>query len=253
MIEYYEPPAIYSYEDDQINSNFDLIALVQGDNTDFKVSSNPIRTNDWPPYVNGETAVPTRITKYKEPPLDKVVDSQYLNYTYGDLSKLSSLVVFYLVEIPYTELPEDYKVEFKNGIPTWTTDMLKFYWVRYMSLYGENGKVVSDYFVLFFSIGDNINFFPACSTSGYYAVAGVEYVENYVKSHTTLDPSHSDLDSSDTLYWLYSFGYELFNQSSVFADILNYRIGDVSLIGLLLANGFMIYMGWTIVKWFIPL
>ena len=54
------------------------------------------------------------------------------------------------------------------------------------------------------------------------------------------------------IYWLYNFGSSIIGSSSVINTILNYRIGDYNLVTLLFGGGFVIYLGWVVIKWIIP-
>lgn len=52
--------------------------------------------------------------------------------------------------------------------------------------------------------------------------------------------------------WLYNVGSALFSSAGVVNEILAFNIGGTNLITLLFTGGFLIYMGWTVVKWFLP-
>lgn len=52
--------------------------------------------------------------------------------------------------------------------------------------------------------------------------------------------------------WLYNVGSALFSSADVVNEILAFNIGGTNLITLLFTGGFLIYMGWTVVKWFLP-
>lgn len=60
-----------------------------------------------------------------------------------------------------------------------------------------------------------------------------------------------DLEGDD-IYWLYNLGSSLVNSSSFIGSLLNFKIGNYNLLGLLFGSGFMIYVGWVVVKWIIP-
>lgn len=52
--------------------------------------------------------------------------------------------------------------------------------------------------------------------------------------------------------WLYNVGSALFSSADIVNEILAFNIGGTNLITLLFTGGFLLYMGWTVVKWFIP-
>lgn len=57
----------------------------------------------------------------------------------------------------------------------------------------------------------------------------------------------------DDIFFLYNLGSSLSSMGKSFADIISFPIGSTNLITLLLSSGFIFYMGWCIIKWFIPL
>lgn len=57
----------------------------------------------------------------------------------------------------------------------------------------------------------------------------------------------------DDIYWLYNLGSSLVSSSSFVGSLLNFKIGNYNLLGLLFGGGFIVYVGWVIVKWVIPL
>ena len=65
-------------------------------------------------------------------------------------------------------------------------------------------------------------------------------------------PSPPSLDNG-ILLWLYSIGDLLLSANNVLNDILSFSVGGVNVFYILFGSGFLIYIGWTIVKWFIPL
>lgn len=52
--------------------------------------------------------------------------------------------------------------------------------------------------------------------------------------------------------WLYNVGSALFSSADIVNEILAFNIGGTNLITLLFTGGFLLYMGWTVVKWFLP-
>lgn len=57
----------------------------------------------------------------------------------------------------------------------------------------------------------------------------------------------------DDIYWLYNFGSSLVSSSSFLGSLLNFNIGSYNLLGLLFGSGFIVYLGWVVVKWVVPL
>lgn len=55
------------------------------------------------------------------------------------------------------------------------------------------------------------------------------------------------------VFFLYNLGEQLVDFSSMAASVLNFEIGGFSLITLLLSGGFLLYMSWVVIKWFVPL
>lgn len=52
--------------------------------------------------------------------------------------------------------------------------------------------------------------------------------------------------------WLYNVGSALFSSADLVNDVLAFNIGGTNLITLLFTGGFLIYMGWAVVKWLLP-
>lgn len=52
--------------------------------------------------------------------------------------------------------------------------------------------------------------------------------------------------------WLYNVGSALFSSADIVNEILAFNIGGTNFITLLFTGGFLLYMGWTAVKWFLP-
>lgn len=54
------------------------------------------------------------------------------------------------------------------------------------------------------------------------------------------------------ILFLYTVGKQLVGGSTFFMDVLTFNIGGVSLFTVIFGGGFLVYVGWVIVKWFIP-
>lgn len=54
------------------------------------------------------------------------------------------------------------------------------------------------------------------------------------------------------ILFLYTVGQQLVGASTFFTDVLTFNIGGVSLFTILFGGGFLVYVGWVIVKWLIP-
>lgn len=54
------------------------------------------------------------------------------------------------------------------------------------------------------------------------------------------------------ILFLYTVGKQLVDGSTFFMDVLTFNIGGVSLFTIVFGGGFLVYVGWVIVKWFIP-
>lgn len=96
--------------------------------------------------------------------------------------------------------------------------------------------------------------------SPYFNLFGTREGEflNYVPSEFIPDDytkpifGFHQIDNTD-VFFLYNLGEQLVNFSSMAASVLNFEIGGFSLISLLLSGGFLLYMSWVVIKWFIPL
>ncbi len=55
------------------------------------------------------------------------------------------------------------------------------------------------------------------------------------------------------IYWLYNFGQYINGLTSSFGDLLNFSIGKYNIVGLVVGSGFLLYCGWCLLKWTIPL
>lgn len=53
------------------------------------------------------------------------------------------------------------------------------------------------------------------------------------------------------VYWLYYWGDYLLN-GFFLVDLLNYEVGNTNLFSLIITSGFLVYMGWALLKWVIP-
>lgn len=60
------------------------------------------------------------------------------------------------------------------------------------------------------------------------------------------------VDNSQPLNFLYDFGTKVVSSSETVYDVLNYQIGGYSLLSLLFGSGFLVFLGWVVVKWVIP-
>lgn len=54
------------------------------------------------------------------------------------------------------------------------------------------------------------------------------------------------------IMFLYTVGQQLVGASTFFTDVLTFNIGGVSLFTILFGGGFLVYVGWVVVKWLIP-
>lgn len=66
----------------------------------------------------------------------------------------------------------------------------------------------------------------------------------------TSDPPSID-GNEGFLFWLYRFGQNLLENTFII-DLLNFRIGDTTLINLIFGAGFIMYVSWVVVKWAVP-
>lgn len=70
---------------------------------------------------------------------------------------------------------------------------------------------------------------------------------------TDFDILQNDTTISDDIYFLYNIGQMLVSKLIPISDILQFKIGNQNLITLLFGGGFIVYVSWIIIKWFIPL
>ncbi len=61
------------------------------------------------------------------------------------------------------------------------------------------------------------------------------------------------LPGGTDVIWLYNFGNALASMGDSINGILNFEVGGYNFFYLILGSGFFLYMGWCIIKWFIPL
>ena len=138
-----------------------------------------------------------------------------------------------------------------NEVPSttpWYTQTLvpeDYYPEDIVSLVGS-----SDVYLLYCQ-RDKDNNFPVSPYALYYFSGGSYYRLNYF-TDTLPDFDYSNLVEGEGVYWLSSLGRVLLRTSNKFADILQLRIGNVSLLSLFLSTGFFLYAGWVIAKWIIP-
>lgn len=100
-----------------------------------------------------------------------------------------------------------------------------------------------------------------CSYTSSYSVTGSHQFSFYsagssLSTYIPNDYSPPIFGSSTILgtdvIWLYNVGSALFSSADLVNDILSFNIGGTNLITLLFTGGFLIYMGWAVVKWMIP-
>lgn len=138
----------------------------------------------------------------------------------------------------------------------------------------EGGRIATDWPEL---VGDTIYGFSVVNYGGrflsdderkaigtcYYVVAPRSSPTNLVYWRLTLsdipdnivDPflGGGGLISGSDIFWLYSLGNFLFSNISFATNLLNFSISGYNFISLLFGAGFLIYVGWCVTKWFIPL
>lgn len=61
------------------------------------------------------------------------------------------------------------------------------------------------------------------------------------------------IEGNETITFLYNTGQQLSGTGSWLSTILNYKIGDYNLLSLMIGGGFIVYMGWVVLKWIIPI
>lgn len=92
----------------------------------------------------------------------------------------------------------------------------------------------------------------AGSSAGYYPVASKEHIGCCI----TIPPEEFvlsiPLDFSSPLAFLYTFGEFLSENVISVGDLFTFTIGGHSFFEVLFSTGFIVYMGWTILKWVIP-
>lgn len=65
-------------------------------------------------------------------------------------------------------------------------------------------------------------------------------------------PPSTNLDFSDNIHFLYSFGDFLTNTLTDISDLLGFSIGGSSFLLLIAGGGFLVYMAWVVIKFIIP-
>lgn len=100
-----------------------------------------------------------------------------------------------------------------------------------------------------------------CSLTSSYNVTG-NYQFSFYSAGSSLSPyipndysppifGSSTILGTDVI-WLYNVGSALFSSADLVNDVLAFNIGGTNLITLLFTGGFLVYMGWVVVKWLIP-
>lgn len=70
---------------------------------------------------------------------------------------------------------------------------------------------------------------------------------------TDFETTYDKPYASEDIYFLYDIGQLLISKLPSISEILNFRIGNQPFITLLFGGGFIIYIGWSVFKWFVPL
>lgn len=83
---------------------------------------------------------------------------------------------------------------------------------------------------------------------------GFLYIPDEWKPIDYIDPFAPKFDESNLgiIGTLYDLGKSTLNSIPLINEIFNFSVGGMSVFSLLLGGGFIVYMGWSIVKWFIP-
>lgn len=122
--------------------------------------------------------------------------------------------------------------------------------------------VKADFYNYYYPVADSYKTFGSVTgtSSRYYNIfsTAIGYFISYLPSEfiptNYVAPSSliAPFDTSSSLSFLYTFGEFLSNTASDFEDILNLQVGSTNLWVLLFGSGFLIYAGWVIIKFVIP-
>lgn len=144
-----------------------------------------------------------------------------------------------------------------------------YYVYRYADSGYKNSSLTSYFAVQYLGISSTVNimdgflltsplpdiaYYEGSVVDAYLTLSLVDQnsVPQAVKNMFALGFSPPIDEDVSTVHWLYDFGQQLSFLGSEFSSILEYKIGGVPLLLILLGSGFTLYMGWTIIKWFIP-
>lgn len=155
--------------------------------------------------------------------------------------------VYYAVKLTRDDLPSNFSFDsskLPSHGPGWPGVYESVYLVR--EAYTSDSVVStasSAWLACYFQLGFGTSgYYPLYSSSGrYWTVPTSEF-----------PPMSADLEG-DGVVWLYNFGSFLTTQSVWFNDILNFEIGGHKLVYLMASSAIFVYMGWCVVKFFVPI
>ncbi len=156
-----------------------------------------------------------------------------VHFEYDDTSNPS----YYAIECPYPDLPSkdlprSPSVGFGHffGGSTYV-----YYWV--LAVTDSDGEYLVNEFSYY-------SLYRITFTGG--AASGVyERVGNYILEEPPQMPS---LEDDTGVFWLYNFGAKVFNAGYELDNILGFGIGNYNFFYILLSGGFLVYMGWCVIK-----
>lgn len=102
-------------------------------------------------------------------------------------------------------------------------------------------------------IKDSQGRYPAYQPYAMYYLSKGKYIRLNYFIEEKPDYDYTDLLEGEGVYWLASVGQLVIKYANKFEDIINFKINGYSFLTLVSTTGFLLYMGWTIVKWIIPI
>lgn len=166
-----------------------------------------------------------------------IADSCYteeISKTYVYVSEVKPFYTWYY-PVLVSETEKTYLVSIGALDQEFVDKYTKLYWLH--CIVNQDGKYVSVGYQLYY-LNDTLVTFT------YYRRS--VWIE-------TLNTSFNPVIEGEDVFWLYNFGHYIAINASNISGVLSRDIHGVNLIYLLATSGFLVYMTWSVIKWFIPL
>ncbi len=228
----------YTYE----KSPYELLEFAHASGGNFLATDNAVAQYNSPYDINNNRSLTFNVTGRSGGKLDPKFNST-----------LQNLFVSYFPDIPYSSVSfYGYNGSYGSSPYRLSSVILSSYYspsspndvvsLDFRSSYDNYGHSVSLTFRAYLQ-GNPIPVYGTLPVPDNYIP--IDFIDNFAPP--AFDGSDLGLigDISDLGQTLLVSGFN-------FSEFLNYKVGGASILSLIIGSGIFIYMGWCVVKWFLP-